>query len=739
MRKTFWLLPLLATIPLFAVAPSFWETRTYDDFRKGKLTNLSLTSDDRLVLAPAFNVVFNTDQPLVWSAVADSKGNVYLGTGHEAKIFKVDASGKGDLVADLPELDVLALAVDGKDVLYAATSPDGKIYKIEPGKQPQTFFEPHVKYIWAMVFDRQGRLVVGTGDKGVIYRVTPDGNGQTFYDTDETHVMSLAIDRDGNVIAGGDPKGYIYRISPEGKAFVLYDSGLREVHALAVGPDGRIYAAVLSGGGGFSPGLNSSPSPAGATGVSDGTIRVTLDASTNAAQTIDVIAPADDQSPSEPQRTSSRRSGGDGATQSVIIEVLPGGAVNTLWRFRDEMIYSLLPHNGRLLFSTGNKGRVYALEASRNATLLVESTEEQTSRLLGVGNRVYATSANAGKLFGLGDTLATTGSYESSVRDTNAVSSWGKLSWKADSPQLLQFFTRSGNTSSPDKTWSDWALVDANGATSSPNARFLQWKSVLKSDGGRTPALGSVTVPYLQQNFRPELTAVDVLPAGVALVKIQQLNAAGNPTVPDAAAARANARAGQPALPKSPPRRLVQKGAQAFQWTASDRNQDVLQYDIYYRGESERAWKLLKKDLDDNFYTINSDTIPDGTYVLRVVASDLPSNPASMALTGELETRPFSIDNTPPVVTLRQESINGGRVRLAIDAVDATSTLNQAEISVDTGDWRVVFPQDGITDSKSESFRYETEMLPAGEHVIAFRIYDQVDNVGIGKLVVRIP
>ena len=40
-----------------------------------------------------------------------------------------------------------------------------------------------------------------------------------------------------------------------------------------------------------------------------------------------------------------------------------------------------------------SRGRIYALESSRNATLLVESTEEQTTRLLEVGNRVYATSA----------------------------------------------------------------------------------------------------------------------------------------------------------------------------------------------------------------------------------------------------------------------------------------------------------------------------------------------------------
>ena len=104
MKKTFWLLPLLAAIPLLAVTPQFWEIRTYDDFRKGKLTSLSLTSDDELILAPRFDMVYNTEQTLVSSAVADSKGNVYLGTGHDGKIFKVDPSGKGIQIADLAEL-----------------------------------------------------------------------------------------------------------------------------------------------------------------------------------------------------------------------------------------------------------------------------------------------------------------------------------------------------------------------------------------------------------------------------------------------------------------------------------------------------------------------------------------------------------------------------------------------------------------------------------------------------------
>jgi hypothetical protein len=732
MKKILWLLPLAAAIPLFAVTPLFWETRTYDDFRKGKLANVSLTSDDELILAPRFDVVFNTEQTLVWSAVADSKGNVYLGTGHDGKIFKVDPSGKGAMVADLSELDVLALAVDSKDVLYAGSSPDGKVYKIENGAAKE-FFNPHTKYIWSLIFDKQGRLLIGTGDKGVIYRVAPDGTGTAFYNSDETHIVSMALDKDGNLIAGGDPKGYVYRISPEGKGFVLYDSGMREIHSVAVGSNGTIYASAISGEPSITPA--SSPATPASTSNPQANVTITVNSAAAAPQEVTVIEPLEPVSPSTP-RAQTRRT--DGNAQSAVLEILPDGVVNTLWRSRDEMVFSVLPHDGNLFFSTGAKGRIYSLEGPRNTTLVLESTEEQTTRLIEVGNRLYAASANIGKLFRVGDGLATSGTYESSVKDTDAVSSWGKLSWKTDNKDLIQVFTRTGNTSVPDKTWSDWQPVDATGATASPKARFIQWKGVLKLDGTKSPRLSSVKVPYLQQNFRPEVTNVEVLPPGVALQKVP-LNQGNNVNPNDPATIRANARAGQPRIQAIPPRRVPQRGAQSFQWTATDRNQDTLLYDLYYRAENERTWKLLKKDLEDNFYTINSDTLPDGTYVVRVVASDQPSNPPELALRGEMESRPFIIDNTPPVVTMTLERIENRRARIAIEAADQTSTLNQAEVAVDTGEWRPLFPVDGIIDEKSESFSYVSGELAPGEHVIAFRVYDQNDNAGMGKLVVKIP
>jgi hypothetical protein len=355
-----------------------------------------------------------------------------------------------------------------------------------------------------------------------------------------------------------------------------------------------------------------------------------------------------------------------------------------------------------------------------------------------VGKRIYATSSNIGKLFRVGDTLATSGTYESNVKDTDSVSTWGKVSWKAGSGDIIQFSTRTGNTGTPDKTWSDWQALDAGGGIFSPKARFIQWKADLKSDNARSPRLGSVKVPFLQQNFQPEITSIELLPTGVLLQKTP-ITTTSNFNPNDPATIRANQRAGQPRIQPIPPRRVPQRGAQSIQWNATDKNQDTLAYDIYYRADNERTWKLLKRDLEDTFYTVSSDTLPDGTYVVRVVAGDHPSNPPDLATRGEMESRPFTIDNTPPVVTMKFDRAENRRARVAIEVTDQTSTLTQAEVSTDTGDWRPVFPRDGIIDSKSESFSYLSGDLTPGEHVIAFRVYDQNDNAGMGKLVIKIP
>ncbi|HKC62319.1 MAG TPA: hypothetical protein VKB86_01720, partial [Pyrinomonadaceae bacterium] len=228
-------------VPTFGGEPVIWETSSRTELLRGDVRGVSITDTGALLLAPQFSQVFNTDQPYVWSSVADGAGNIYLGTGHDGKIYRVGPDGKGTLLYDSPELDVTALAVGHDGVLYAGTSPDGKVYRIGADGKAEVYFDPPDKYIWSLAVLPDGQLAVGTGDKGKLYRVGAAGakpESSLLIDTNETHVISLAVDAKGQLIAGTDPGGLVLRISPDGKAFALFDAPLREIHALAPAPDG---------------------------------------------------------------------------------------------------------------------------------------------------------------------------------------------------------------------------------------------------------------------------------------------------------------------------------------------------------------------------------------------------------------------------------------------------------------------------------------------------------------------
>jgi WD40 repeat protein len=262
-----------------ASGPVFWRVNTRAEIEKGDAKGIAIADNGTLTLAPQFTEVYDTKQAYVWSAVADAKGNVYLGTGHEGRVFKVDSTGKGALLYKTSELDVMALAVDSAGNVYAGTSPDGKVYRITPSGEAKVFFEPKTKYIWSLAFDAQGRLLVGTGDKGVIFRVNADGTGAPWVNTTQTNITALKVDGAGNVIVGTDPGGMVLRIGADGKAFTLFDAGQREIRDLALGSNGEIYALALSEAA-ASGGGNAASAPAASSAPqvldSDGGVTITI-------------------------------------------------------------------------------------------------------------------------------------------------------------------------------------------------------------------------------------------------------------------------------------------------------------------------------------------------------------------------------------------------------------------------------------------------------------------------------
>ena len=203
---------VLAAAPALAEHTRWWRQTSFEDFEKGTAKGVALRSDGKLFLAPRFAEFADANLAYLLALRADSKGNLYAAGGSNAKVLRLDASGKATTVFESAELAAQTLALDTAGNLYVGTSPDGKVYKVTPAGQSSVFFDPKTKYIWDLAVDRDGTVYVATGDTGKIFAVAPDGKGQIFYSSEETHIRALALDSSGNVLAGTEPSGLILRI-----------------------------------------------------------------------------------------------------------------------------------------------------------------------------------------------------------------------------------------------------------------------------------------------------------------------------------------------------------------------------------------------------------------------------------------------------------------------------------------------------------------------------------------------
>ncbi|MBI4485311.1 MAG: hypothetical protein HY655_04815, partial [Acidobacteria bacterium] len=372
-------------------------------------------------------------------------------------------------------------------------------------------------------------------------------------------------------------------------------------------------------------------------------------------------------------------------------------------------------------------------------TLLARASAQQVTAFYKDprGRLLYAT-ANPGKLYRLSSERAVRGTYESEPRDAGMVASWGALSWhgKTSADSRIELFTRSGNTETPDDTWSPWSsayTAPAGSSITSPKARYLQWRAVLtgKGDG---PVLTSVTAAYLQRNLRPQVRSITIHPPGIVFQKpftTGEPDLAGfdDQTTPERRLANAamNPQTGGP-NPPSLGRRTYQKGLQTLVWRAEDENEDELIYDVLYRREGETAWKALRRGVSDPILVWDTNTVPNGTYFIRIVASDAASNPVGTALTGELDSSAFDVDNTGATIVIGGARVERGRTIVTFDVKDDYSAVQRVEFSQDGQRWRGVFPVDGIADSKNEHYELsiDGELTELG---VTLRASDAMNNV----------
>jgi hypothetical protein len=719
---------VLAATSLSA-APGFWQAATQADFLRGEVDQLSIDEHGRLTLGPELTKVHDAAAPFIWTIAAGADGAWFLGTGNDGKVIKVDRGGQGSVFYDSTEMEVHALAPAPGGGLYVGTSPDGRIYKVDAKGQGTVFFDPDDKYIWSLIVDRDGNVFAGTGDKGTVYRITPDGKGAKFFASKTAHAVSLGFDQNRQLLVGTGSPGRVFRVDAAGKGFLVLDTTYQEIHAIRVDPRGVIYAAAQSSRAQGGESITDSPITPPPVTPSIPNISTEITSMT----VVDVVAAQSGGGSSAGDRRSTMT--------GAVYRVQPDGLWDELWTAKDDAPYDVaIESDGAVLVATGAKGKLFRLSGDPvSAVLVTRVPAQQATMIARAGERTFLATANPGLLMSVSSVRATRGSFESDVKDARLVSTWGVVAWRANAPAgtKVEIFTRSGNTRTPDEAWSEWSSSYANAEGSqitSPKARYLQWKAVLTGTATAAPVLTSLSSAYLPRNIRPQVTSITIHPPGVVF---QKPFSSGETEIAgldeDAQDKRASANnplgGGAPTLG----RRIFQRGLQTFAWKAEDDNNDELSYDVFYRREGDTTWRTLKSDLRDTLLVWDTSSVPNGTYVLKVLASDRKANPAAVALAGELESSSFEIDNVAPTVQIGSLRKDGTRFIVPAEIRDTDSAVTKVEYSLDAQRWQPAFPRDGILDGRVEGFDIRLDADAQGRTLV-IRAADALGNVGTGQV-----
>ena len=687
------------------------------EFLDGEIEGLSVDSSGRLSLAPSASTGPDVSTPVIWALTSDGKGVLYAGTGNDGRILKIEERTTQTFFdAAEPEIQALLFGPDGR--LFAASNPDGRVYAIDKTGKGVMFFDPAERYIWALAFDAQGRLWVATGGEGKIYRVDAKGQATTILSSQDTHVTSLAITPGGGVVAGSSPSGLVYEIDAKDNVRVLYDSNYREVKALLPMPNGSVYVALVDGRSEIpqprpspSPSPGASPSPEG--GAS--------------ATAIEVFA-----FPAGPARQGDPPRGGSGPARGAIFLVTALGDADQLWS-GDESPFFLFKRHDAVMFGTGSKGRVYEVRDDRTYTLVRTLAQEQlTAAVALMSGDVAIASSNPGKLAYLSTRREAKGVFTSAARDFDTVAQIGALEVSTSSPAIT-YDIRTGNASTPDTTWSNWEPITPGKAPArSPQARFAQVRATF-SAGAQSPSLSWLQLAYVQRNTRPLIRELTLYPAGDAFAKggsgapgdldIAGLDAGAPDIKPPAASS------GRSTDAPSLGRKVFHRTLRTVTWRAEDANGDALKYDVLYRLESATTFTKLREGLEDPLFTWDTQTVPAGRYVLRVVARDQGSNPEGRGLAYEKDSEAFDVDNDPPVITAANTAAG---VRVVI--TDEINAIRKAEWAKDAGTWTDMTPEDGLADSREETFDIRLD-APAPA-VITIRATDAFGNVATRRVTI---
>ncbi len=648
-----------------AVGTRTFVLDTLDKLSGGDLKGVAVSSDGSVRAGFTLGNAPIPEANASFSALTLADGSTLIGTSPQGKVYKV-AGDAVTLFADTGALAVTSIVQAKNGTVFAASMPDGKIFKLSQGKAELFTTLPDTSYVWALVLDKAGAgLFAATGPEGKVFRVEPSGASSVYYRSTESHLVSLALMDNGDLLAGSSGKGNLYRISGPGRATVLATLPGEEVKGVAVAK-GIVWA--------ISNEYGEAPEPP-------------------------KRSPAASRTPPGPS-TAPRPKAGKG----VLYRFDAQGRAERMMKHDDTHYLSLaLDEQGHPYVGTGANGRVYTVDDAHVITLLADLDERQIGALSVANGKGFIVTSDppvAHRILGRGGADAV---WTSKVLDATLNAHFGHLGWR--STGALELSTRTGNTTTPDATWSAWSNpLTASAPITSPSGRFVQARARWARDPNAL--LTEVTIPFVTDNVRPVITEVT--------------------------AATKGAPAKEPAtgaVPASGGDVGKHESVVKLTWKVDNPDSDTLRYRIAFKREGQTQWRdALKADDVLTKAELEWDTaaLPEGKYRVRVEASDEPANPIDRVQKHALESETVLVDNTPPRIDTL--TMNGRRLRAHV--VDGTSPIARVEIAVDGKlEWRPLSAADGIYDTADESVDTDVAAIVApGSHVVVLRAFDAAGN-----------
>lgn len=546
--------------------------------------------------------------------------------------------------------------------------------KKRKGPEPWVTLED-ADQVWSLMFDKKRNLLfAGTGPDGKVFSIDASGRVNLYIDTEEKHVFSMVDIGGGSIAAGTGNDGKLLLIEGAGRGSVLWDFDATEVKSVVhlKQPGSGKYALVCA--------VNKFKK---------------IPSLTVSKPSISSLTKAKTKQPLKPPSL-----GGEGKVAAVFQD----GGMRVLFEDKKtHFTFMQARKKSGVVFSDGQKGRIFEVDLEGNYSILFDLEERQVLSFCVDCKNPFIGTSDPAAIHRIAKKPPATPYYVSDVFDAGFPARWGKLVLRAKGKVSWQ--TRSGNTSEPDRWWTDWSkpVKKSGGDIQLKPGRFMQFR--LKVSGGT--GVWNAKVFYLPANQQ---------------AVIKEINTGGDNS-PKKKKKKGSTTSKKKELKHDP---VVE-----MKWKVDNPDGDVLQYRLFFAKEGEEIWiPILKEDekLTETKYKWDTTSIPAGYYLIKVEATDEPANDPKLVISHTRISKPILVDNDPPQIWLNV-SVKSSGIIVSGKVTDNFSNVGEIQYSIDGKPWKNIFPSDLIFDEQSEPFKFFVSELAPGAHTLTLRALDEAKNL----------